>query len=52
MIIIQNDKEKYEYKSIREMTKITGIQSKFIKYHLKLGEIYLNNKIWNIIETQ
>lgn len=50
MIKIYTENEEYTYKTIREMTKITGLESKFIKYHLKLGQIYLSNKLFNIIE--
>lgn len=52
MIILtdpENNKTK-TFKSIREMTKLTGLTSKFIKYHIALGKIYVCNKLLQIEE--
>ena len=46
----QNNKQQ-TFKSVKEMSKITGLSYKFIKQHIELGEMYICDKLIKINET-
>ena len=54
MITITNpeNNKQQTFKSVKEMSKLTGLSFKFIKHHIALGEIYLCGKLIKITETQ
>ena len=46
----QNNKQQ-TFKSVKEMSKITGLSYKFIKQHIAIGEMYICGKLIKITET-
>ena len=46
----QNNKQQ-TFKSVKEMSKITGLSYKFIKQHIAIGEMYICGKLIKIKET-
>ena len=46
----ENNKQQ-TFKSVKEMSKITGLSYKFIKQHIELGEMYICDKLIKINET-
>ena len=46
----QNNKQQ-KFKSVKEMSKITGLSYKFIKHHISIGEMYICDKLIKITET-
>lgn len=46
----QNNKQQ-TFKSVKEMSKITGLSYKFIKQHIALGKMYICDKLIKITET-
>ena len=46
----ENNKQQ-TFKSVKEMSKITGLSYKFIKQHIALGEMYICDKLIKINET-
>ena len=46
----ENNKQQ-TFKSVKEMSKITGLSYKFIKQHISIGEMYICGKLIKIKET-